>query len=268
MRVLDQLDRLGLTDKTIVIFTSDHGDLLASHRGLQGKGTTTYRQQNQVPMLLVHPEITGGRRCIELTSHLDFVPSIVTLTGKSTAPVAETMARMKGQDFSPLLRQPVNPGFTQRRGGALFCYSQLMVHDANFTKALYGALFDRSIARSERFKKIESFPIDWKLRVCIRSIVDERYRFSRYFSFRGFNTPTTLEALRANNDLELYDLVNDPDEVVNLAPDFERNRDLITVMNTKLNALIEREIGTDDRIFLKLDEWINWKDATPTAVNL
>ena len=80
--------------------------------------------------------------------------------------------------------------------------------------------------------------------------------------------PTTLDELKANNDLELYDLVNDPDEIVNLAHDFERNRDLIAVMNAKLNALIAREIGTDDGSFMKLDEWIDWKNAKPTAVNL
>jgi len=266
--LLDQLDRLGLTDKTIVIFTSDHGDLLASHGGLQGKGTTAYRQQNHVPMLVVHPEIKGGQRCLELTSHLDLVPTIVGLTGKSTAPVADSMRRMKGQDFSPLLRQPVNPAFTQNRGGTLFCYSQLMVHDATFTKELYETLLNKSIAHSDQFRKIESFPIDWTLRVCIRSIVDERYKFSRYFSFRGFNTPATLEELRANNDLELYDLASDPDEVVNLAHEFERHRDLIAMMNGKLNALIAREIGTDDGRFMHLDRWIDWKDARPTAVNL
>ena len=99
----------------------------------------------------------------------------------------------------------------------------------------------KSIARSVQFRRIESFPVDWPLRVCIRSIVDERYKFSRYFSFRGFNTPTTLDALRANNDLELYDLRNDPDELVNLAADFDANRDLIATMNAKLNALIAAE---------------------------
>ena len=35
------------------------------------------------------------------------------------------------------------------------------------------------------------------LRVAIRSIVDGRYRFSRYFPFRGYNTPITLDELRA-----------------------------------------------------------------------
>ena len=173
VQVLDQLDRLGLTDKTIVIFTSDHGELLGSHGGLSGKGTTAYRQQNHVPMLVVHPAIKGGQRCLETTSHLDLVPTIVAMTGKSTAPVADTMARMKGKDLTPLLSQPANPAFSGTRGGVLFCYSQLMVHDPKFTKFLYETLLNKSIAKADQLRTIEAFPIDWSLRVAIRSIIDE-----------------------------------------------------------------------------------------------
>ena len=268
VQVLDQLDRLGLTDKTIVIFTSDHGELLGSHGGLSGKGTTAYRQQNHVPMLVVHPAIKGGQRCLETTSHLDLVPTIVAMTGKSTAPVADTMARMKGKDLTPLLSQPANPAFSETRGGVLFCYSQLMVHDPKFTQFLYETLLNRSIAKADQLRTIEAFPIDWSLRVAIRSIIDGRHKFSRYFSFHQFNTPTTLEELRAKNDLELYDLRADPDEVVNLAYDFDANRDLIAAMNAKLNALIANEIGVDDGSFLPLKDWIDWDKAGPASINL
>ena len=268
VQVLDQLDRLGLTDKTIVIFTSDHGELLGSHGGLSGKGTTAYSQQNHVPMLVVHPEIPGGQRCRELTSHVDLVPTIVAMTGKATAPVADTMARMKGRDITGLLKQPVNPEFSRARGGILFCYSQLMVHDPGFTKFLYETVHNKAVAPADRLKAIESFPIDWSLRVAIRSITDERYRFTRYFPFRGFNTPATLDELRAKNDLELYDLQADPSEVMNLAHDFDGNRDLIARMNAKLNALIAAEIGVDDGSFLPFKDFIDWDKATPASVNL
>ncbi len=266
--LLDQLDRLGLTDKTIVIFTSDHGELLSSHGGLTGKGTTAYRQQNHVPLLVVHPATPGGQRCRELTSHLDLLPTIVGLTGKPTAAVAGTMARMKGKDLSPLLRQPDNPEFTQSRGGVLFCYSQLMVHDPKFTDFLYRTLENKAIARADQLKTIESLPVDWSLRVCIRSISDGRYRFTRYFGFRGFNTPRTLDELRRDNDLELYDLASDPDETVNLAHDFERNRDLVAAMNDKLNALVAREIGVDDGSFLPYRDFIDWGKGTRSSINL
>jgi len=267
-RLLDTLDALSLTDKTIVIFTSDHGELLGAHGGLSGKGTTTYRQQNQVPMIVVHPETPGGQSCRETTCHLDFVPTIVAMTGKSTTPVSATMERMKGKDLTPLLRQPANPAFSSARGGVLFCYSQLMVHDPKFTEMLLATRENTSLARSAKFQTIESFPVNWALRVSIRSIVDERYKFSRYFSFRQFNTPTTFEQLTAMNDLELYDLIEDPEEMKNLAHDFDINKDLIAMMNAKLNALIAREIGIDDGSFLPLKDWIDWDKAKPGVINI
>lgn len=127
---------------------------------------------------------------------------------------------------------------------------------------------DGSVARQDQFKKIETFPVDWSLRVSIRSIVDERYKFSRYFSFKEFNTPKTIEELRAKNDLELYDLQADPQELVNLAYDFDKNKELIWTMNLKLNALIEREIGKDDGSFLPLSDWINWNGARKQMMNV
>ncbi len=268
MQLLDQLDRLGLTDKTIIMFTSDHGELLGSHGGLSGKGTTAYSQQNHVPLIVVHPDFPGGQRTRELTSHIDFVPTIVAMSGKPTTPVANIMTQMKGRDFTALLRQPVNPDFTSNRSGVLFCYSQLMVHDPAFTKYFNQIARDPKIARANKLGTIESFPIDWSLRVAIRSITDERYRFTRYFGFRDFNTPQTLDELRAKNDLELYDLRDDPDESNNLAASFDANRDLIARMNAKLNALIAAEIGVDDGSFLPFKDFIDWGKATPAAVNL
>ena len=57
--------------------------------------------------------------------------------------------------------------------------------------------------------------------------------------------PQTIEELYTNNDIELFDLVNDPNEMVNLAMDRKTNGDLLLAMNGKLNALIEDEVGED-----------------------
>ena len=51
--------------------------------------------------------------------------------------------------------------------------------------------------------------------------------------------------LTTYNDLELYDLENDPQELMNLAADPETHQDLILDLNRRLNGLIEREIGPD-----------------------
>ena len=81
---------------------------------------------------------------------------------------------------------------------------------------------------------------DWSYRGAIRSMVDGRYRFSRYFAPNRFNTPRTLEELLALNDLEVFDLEADPQQTQNLALDLARNQDLIMALNDKLNALLAR----------------------------
>ena len=79
---------------------------------------------------------------------------------------------------------------------------------------------------------------------------DGRYKFSRYYAPNNFNTPTTFEELVGNNDLELFDLEIDPDEMVNLAVDTDVNRELILRQNELLNRLIAREVGDNDGSFL------------------
>jgi arylsulfatase len=69
----------------------------------------------------------------------------------------------------------------------------------------------------------------------------------RYFGLGNYNKPDSVEELLANNDVALYDLQADPEEMDNIAdtqnPKFDR--ELLMVMNEKLNALIEAEIGED-----------------------
>jgi hypothetical protein len=91
---------------------------------------------------------------------------------------------------------------------------------------------------------------NWRNRGAIRSIFDGRYRFSRYFSPIEFNRPTTYEALVAKNDLEVYDLQEDPEETLNLAQDGKG--DLIMALNETLNGRIDEEVGVDDGKFLPL----------------
>jgi arylsulfatase len=82
-------------------------------------------------------------------------------------------------------------------------------------------------------------------RGAIRSVFDGRYRFSRYYSPRQHNQPTSIDALFKLNDVELFDLARDPLERDNLARDRDKHRELLATMNAKLNALIDTEVGED-----------------------
>lgn len=78
-------------------------------------------------------------------------------------------------------------------------------------------------------------------------ITEDGYKFIRHFKPGEFNTPTTLEALFASNDVQVFNLNKDPDETDNLASEAKRDahRTLILELNGRLNTLIGEEIGAD-----------------------
>jgi arylsulfatase len=99
----------------------------------------------------------------------------------------------------------------------------------------------------------------------IRSVFDGRYQFTRYFSPKQHNRPTSLESLFRLNDVELFDLERDPIEATNLAIDRLKHGDLLLSMNDKLNRLIDAEIGED--IGQMLPEGVDGGWVATDAVN-
>ena len=79
----------------------------------------------------------------------------------------------------------------------------------------------------------------------MRSVYDGHHVFTRYFSPKQHNRPTTIEDLYKVNDVELYDVRADPAEMNNLAMGARPQRELVVAMNEKLNRLIAAEVGED-----------------------
>jgi hypothetical protein len=78
--VLDALDSAKLKDNTIVVYTSDHGELAGAH-GLRQKGPFIYKENLRVPLILRHPDLVGGGQRSEPTSAVDLVPTLFGLAG-------------------------------------------------------------------------------------------------------------------------------------------------------------------------------------------
>jgi arylsulfatase A-like enzyme len=75
-RILDKLDELGLTDNTLVIFTSDHGEMLGSH-GMRGK-FCFYEESSHVPMMIRFPgRIKPGTKVKAPVSNMDLFATIL-----------------------------------------------------------------------------------------------------------------------------------------------------------------------------------------------
>ncbi len=78
-RLLDWLESSGLVDTTLVVFTSDHGDMTGAHGGLIDKGLL-YEEAVRIPLLFRHPSLTSGVRR-QLASNMDILPTALDLLG-------------------------------------------------------------------------------------------------------------------------------------------------------------------------------------------
>ncbi len=250
--VIDELEALGMMENTIIVYTTEHAELAGAH-GMSGKGATAYKEQNQVPMRIVHPDITGGATCQALTSHMDIAPTILSMAQGEDSKTSEILDQLRGKDFSGVLNDPTGAGVNDVRAAALYCFNMLSYYDPAFILDVAKTI--QTKGKEDGVADLRGRGVKPDLRAhrgAIRSVFDGRYKFSRYFSSVQFNRPETLEQLTEVNDLELFDHETDPNETVNLAADLATNRDLVLVMNAKLNAVIAEEIGAEDGSFLGL----------------
>jgi uncharacterized sulfatase len=139
-RLLDCLEQQGVLDRTIVIFTSDHGEYMGEH-GLMGKNRI-YETAHRVPFLIRWPEAIPGRQRIDrVVASVDFQQTILGLVG------VEACGREQGRDASTLLRGDLVDDWADRaflhhsshRWAGVITRSHLYAaHDSGF-----GLMFDR-----------------------------------------------------------------------------------------------------------------------------
>jgi arylsulfatase A-like enzyme len=98
-RVLDELDRLGLTEKTIVVLWGDHGWKLGEH-GAWCKHSNVENDTN-APLLIAAPGLkTAGQRTDALAEFVDIYPTLAELSGLPLP------AHLEGTSLAPVLRDP------------------------------------------------------------------------------------------------------------------------------------------------------------------
>ncbi len=94
-RILGELDELGLRDNTVVLVSSDHGDMLGSHG--QRLKRKPWEESIRVPGIVRPPRTEPGRETDALFSHVDIAPTLLALCGLPTSPA------MQGSDLSGVI---------------------------------------------------------------------------------------------------------------------------------------------------------------------
>ncbi len=140
-RLLDWLQSAGLSDETLVIFSSDHGDMTGAHGGLIDKGLL-YEEAIRIPLLFRHHEIAAGERP-QLAMNMDILPTVLDLLGLG-------VPDRHGESLVPALKAPGQAGrgaLLVEYHGLRFLYSQrALITGAGlkfiFTPGDYDELYD------------------------------------------------------------------------------------------------------------------------------
>ena len=259
LRVMQRLQSSPFYNNTIVVFTSDHGELLGSHGGLFQKWHNAYEETIHVPMFihnpLMFPTPTSSN---EITSHIDIIPTLLGLAGLNAETLRTTLedshsdARpLVGRNLAPMVRgRRVWPG----KGQPIYFMTDDEVtsgsNQMNFTGFAYNAVKQPS--------HVETLVTDFRSGGALKT-----WKLSRYFDNPQFWTvpcesdnvypelgqelpaggcrlPQATRTQPVPDQWELYCLTNDPYEATNLAHPSNRTFESIEVQRILQQMLIEQ----------------------------
>jgi len=96
--ILDTLDECGLRNNTIVVFTSDHGDMMGSHQMVAK--TVMFQEAVRVPFMIRLPGQSAGKRVMGPVSQIDVLPTLLDLMDR---PVPD---HVQGKSLRPWIEDP------------------------------------------------------------------------------------------------------------------------------------------------------------------
>jgi choline-sulfatase len=183
-KVLDAFDKLQLTDNTLILRTSDHGEQALSH-SLVEKFYNCYEESIHIPFIVSNPiAFPNPLQTAALASHVDIVPTLQRLlTIGSTTPPTTTSSKESSRNKDEFVGQDLTP--------------------------ILDTMADSPSPLPEVQSNIHFTYDDIPCSRCpsvVRCIRTKRFKYAVYF------TPDGKDA-----DWELYDLVKDPLENDNIA---------------------------------------------------
>jgi arylsulfatase A-like enzyme len=102
-KLLDALDARGLTNDTLIVRTSDHGELSMSHGRMRQKFYNAYRETLSVPLIVSNPRLYPQPQSTDsFASLIDVLPTLATVGG---VPEPQQYG-FKGHDLTPILSDP------------------------------------------------------------------------------------------------------------------------------------------------------------------
>jgi arylsulfatase A-like enzyme len=215
-RILDTLEAQGLAEDTIVVYTSDHGDMMGDHRLITK--CVMFEEAMRIPWLMRLPGQRQGRHVAGPISHIDLVPTLLDLMGE------DIPDHLQGKSQSPVLHDEAATRLPPR---------DVVVEWNGDNSALGGFLegdewpeWLAPFGSPERLRKAVSDPVR-------TLITPEGWKFS--YSPLG--------------EHQLYDLNADPYERHNLAVKSEH----LPLMRSLAERIARWQEAADDRVPVELE---------------
>lgn len=101
-KMLERIDRLGFGRNTVIVFLTDHGDLMFDHSLIEK--TFLYESAIRIPFIVAGPGIPLGQKRRHLVSQIDLLPTILEFCG-----IEEEDLPVEGRSIVPLLADEVSP---------------------------------------------------------------------------------------------------------------------------------------------------------------
>ena len=195
-RLLDYLDKHGLTDNTIVIYTSDQGFYMGEHGWFDKR--FMYEESLHTPLIISYPNhVKPGSDCNQMVQNIDFAPTFLSLAG------IDKPKYMPGTSLQPLFAgQPVK----KWRNSIYYHY---------YDYPTYHMVRKQDGVRTDRYKLIHFYGKGGE-----RAVAENKYQRTPGTSeYNGFQYLKSINYISDDPDVdyyELYDLQNDPNELNNI----------------------------------------------------
>lgn len=231
--ILDELERLGMAEDTVVVVLSDHGENLYEGEGLMGHGDhLRYPYSLRFPLIIKDPRSNSGEREIgSRTRAVDLFPTLLELLGIDVP--AETgqglppgmgphslVQMIRGEDKAKDLPVYAETGlWFIDKGPGFFQKKRIKYPDVTST-CFFEPYYDNEIVLKDKWKELTEIAKH-------RMLIDDGWKVIYC------PTPDGIE-------WELYDLSSDPDELINLA---ETEDEKLAEMKLKLFDFMETRPG-------------------------
>jgi len=216
-RILEALDQSGMADDTVVIFTSDHGDLLGAHGGLIQKWCNAFDEATRVPLLIAGPGIESGRDGVGVpTSHVDLIPTLLGLAGidqeQAVAGVATHHSEVQplpGRDLSPVVHGQVDAATIS--SPIYFMTEDDVTRGMTEVNILTGVAFDPVAPPINIESVLATLPTGEGGRPELWKLNHYYERLDDWYAAQGV-APNPFLGPAADPDWELHNLTSDPEE--------------------------------------------------------